>query len=298
LRSVTVALLTVILCALGSSSALAIPATKVFLNGVPTPVFFNDGDSFRVLAGKHKGTRARMVGFNTLETYGPVHQWGEWTFKELYVNSKMGTLNARNGIWRCSTEKFERDTYGRILWDCPGLAVDQVWRGYAHAMTVTDEASSPALLAAQHDAQEHKRGMWSHGIPHYILTSLHSFDEARARAGKNYNRVVSTGNGHSAKWLHDDVYKECDEVCRFAAQISDEVVHAGIEQLLAIPEASTALGGFDRGRLFRLVADFARLSYFPKIKDNSNAQAKPVRKLRLQSARATNPRLRDQRRGL
>jgi hypothetical protein len=36
-----------------SGEALARPQTKVFLNGVPAPVFFNDGDSFTVLGGQH-----------------------------------------------------------------------------------------------------------------------------------------------------------------------------------------------------------------------------------------------------
>ena len=34
-------------------------AMQSFVNGVPTPVFFNDGDSFRVLAGPLAGTTAR-----------------------------------------------------------------------------------------------------------------------------------------------------------------------------------------------------------------------------------------------
>ena len=254
-------------------SAHAVPATKVFLNGTPTPVFFNDGDSFRVLAGKHKGTRARMKGFNTLETYGPVHQWGDWAYKELYVNSKMGTLNARNGIWRCTSKEFKKDGYGRILWHCLDLAVDQVWRGYAHAMTVTDEAANKELLKAQHNAMKNKRGMWAHGIPYYILTSLHSFDEARAKPGKNYNRVVSAQDGHSAKWLHENIYPECSEVCRDAAQVSEEKIRAAVLVLRSQGDADTVLEGFDHGRLHRLVSDYARLGYFPKIKDNDEVQA-------------------------
>ena len=72
-----------------SLTAVAEPASQVFLNGVPTPVFFNDGDSFRILEGPLKGTKARLAGFNTLESYGPVHQWGGWHAKELYAIAKM-----------------------------------------------------------------------------------------------------------------------------------------------------------------------------------------------------------------
>ena len=255
---------------ISTDSALAIPATKVFLNGVPTPVFFNDGDSFRVLAGKHKGTRARMKGFNTLETYGPVHQWGGWHYKELYVNSKMGTLNARNGVWHCTSKTFARDGYGRILWHCPDLALDQIRRGYAHAMTVTDEAAPAHLLAAQADAIKNRRGMWALGVPEYIMTSLHSFDEARAKKGKNYNRVVSTRDGHSAKWLHEDIYPECSEVCRKGRQVEQEKISQATKALIA--EGHESLNNFDPVRLERLIGDFARLGYWPKIKDNDAVQ--------------------------
>ena len=255
---------------LSPTESAAVPATKVFLNGVPTPVFFNDGDSFRVLAGKHKGTRARLKGFNTLETYGPVHGWGKWHFKELYINSKMGTLNARNGIWHCSSKDFKKDGYGRILWHCPGLAHDQIWRGYAHAMTVTDEAADAQLLAAQADAIKNRRGMWARGVPDYILTSLHSFDEPYAKAGNNYNRVVSTLDGHSAKWIHTDIYPECSEVCRTSRKVSSEAIAAATTRLLL--ENESVLSGFDQARLNRLVGDFARLGYWPKIKDNAEVQ--------------------------
>ena len=260
-----------IILSMGAQSALAVPATKVFLNGAPTPVFFNDGDSFRVLAGPHKGTRARMKGFNTLETYGPVHKWGGWHYKELYVNSKMGTLNARNGVWHCSSKTFERDGYGRILWHCPGLARDQVRRGYAHAMTVTDEAADAELLKAQADAMKNKRGMWALGTPEYVLTSLHSFDEPRAKKGKNYNRVVSTRDGHSAKWLHDEIYPECSEVCRTAHEVEQSLISSAAKKL--IDEGHTALSSFDPARLERLVGDYARLGYWPKIKDSAEVQS-------------------------
>ena len=71
------------------------PQTMVFLNGKAVPVFFNDGDSFRVLSGSMKGSKARLAGFNTLESHGPVHSWGDWTVKEMYVLAKMATLHAR-----------------------------------------------------------------------------------------------------------------------------------------------------------------------------------------------------------
>ena len=127
--------------------ASAEPRTRVVVNGEPAPVFFNDGDSFRVLDGKLEGTKARLMGFNTLESFGPVHQWGDWTHKELYVLAKMATLNGRRGGWRCDSD-LDRDTYGRALFDCPQLVLDQLRKGLAHTMTVTAESAAAPLVAA------------------------------------------------------------------------------------------------------------------------------------------------------
>ena len=193
-----------------AAGADARPASRVFLNGVPTPVYFNDGDSFSVLGGPLEGTKARLAGFNSLESFGGVHRWGTWDPHELYVNAKMATLNARRGIWHCYSD-LKRDGYGRILWYCPDLAIDDLRKGLAHAMTITAEPSPPELIEAQRLAQLEKRGMWAHGVPKYIVTSTHSNDEGYA--GKTYNRLISTADGHTEQWLPTDNYKECQEVC-------------------------------------------------------------------------------------
>lgn len=186
-------------------------ATKVLLNGALTPVYFNDGDSFRVLDGPLKGTRARLKGFNSLESYGPVHQWGTWTREELSRYSKIATLNARKGAWVCTSD-MDKDGYGRILWDCQDLAVDQIRRGLAHALTVTKDPAEPALLEAQQEAIEARRGFWAHGVPEFVLTSAHSNDEGYP--GRTYNRLVSSADGHSEKWYHMDNYGECHAACQ------------------------------------------------------------------------------------
>ncbi len=202
-----------------SLTAVAEPASQVFLNGVPTPVFFNDGDSFRILEGPLKGTKARLAGFNTLESYGPVHQWGGWHAKELYAIAKMGTLNARRGVWNCSSE-MEKDTYGRVLFDCLDLAEDQIRKGLAHVMSVTTEPGHPRLVEAQKSAIKDRVGMWAHGVPEFVLTSLHSIDERSNRAYA-YNRLVSSVDGHSEKWMHKNKYEECQVVCEQNIKISD-----------------------------------------------------------------------------
>lgn len=219
-----------------STEAVAEPAARVFLNGEPAPVYFNDGDSFRVLAGTFQGTKARLAGFNTLESYGPVHQWGDWTAKELYHLSKIATTNALKGVWHCESE-MEKDTYGRILWDCEDLAVDQVRKGLAHAMTVTKEPAKAVLLEAQRDAIKNRRGMWAHGVPDYVLTSLHSVAEGGGSDGKTYNRMVSSTDGHSEKWLHKDRYGECDNICSRFVELPEAHLKEVAEKVRAHKEA-------------------------------------------------------------
>lgn len=204
-------LCTALLSLFGLSQSFANPKTAVTLNGEIAPVFFNDGDSFRVLSGDLKGSKARLAGFNTLESYGAVHSWGAWTKKELYALAKMGTYNAREGTWNCTSD-LSTDTYGRYLWICPDLIVDQIKKGYAHAMSVTSKSASPDAVAAQRDAVKNKRGIWAHGVPEYVLTSLHSVDEQTSDR-KTYNRLVSSVDGHSLKWEHTEQYKECQDVC-------------------------------------------------------------------------------------
>ena len=211
LRNATIAFVGCLtLCALGGRAA-AEPATRVVLNGVPSPVYFNDGDSFRVLAGKLSGTKGRTAGFNTLESYGPVHQWGGWTARELYVLAKMGTLNARRGEWSCTSD-MSTDTYGRTLWWCRDLAIDQVRKGLAHTLTITDEPARPELLEAQWEAQAKGAGIWAHGMPSYVITSTHALGERPGHSTAS-NRRVSSVDGHSRMWEHTEVYDDCRRVC-------------------------------------------------------------------------------------
>lgn len=185
--------------------------TEVRLNGQVAPVFFNDGDSFLVLAGPYEGTRARIAGFNTLESYGPVHQWGDWTAKELYVLAKKATLNAQRGSWNC-VSSGEKDTYGRILWKCDDLAASQLERGLAHTMTVTRHGAEEQFQSIQRAAMAAKRGIWAHGVPKYILTSAHSLDEDFGKQ-QTYDRFVSTVDGHSEKVAHSRVSEPCSQIC-------------------------------------------------------------------------------------
>jgi endonuclease YncB( thermonuclease family) len=249
------------------------PMTKVFLNGVPAPVYFNDGDTFRVLGGQHQGMKGRLGGFNTLETFGPVHRWGTWHAKELYVISKMATQHARQGVWHCESKEFETDTYGRVLWHCRDLMLDMVRRGYAHALSIDYTPSDKELLEAQRDAIENRRGMWAHGVPEYLVTSLHSIDEGGGSNGKTYNRLVSTRDGHSAKWEHTNQYGECEWVCRQENDVSLEEVKEAVEELIVDPKIGADALQLGEEKLLQVVGDYAWLGYFGGVENKSLADA-------------------------
>lgn len=266
------------LLVLGGLAAAVLPrsldagesATRVLLNGTPAPVYFNDGDSFRVLAGAYYGGRARLGGFNTLESFGPAHQWGEWHPKELYNYAKLGTLNAMRGAWTCTSD-MQQDTYGRTLWMCKDLALDQVRRGLAHAMSVTEAPADPDLMAAQAEAIREGRGMWARGVPEYVMTSLHSYAEGGGPSGRTYNRLVSTRDGHSVPLEHKDSYGECQWVCTEERKVPEEIVAKTAERLRGEPEMADAVAVVG-GRLQQLVGDYARLGWFGGVKDKAIVQ--------------------------
>ena len=56
------------------------PRSKVVVNGMMSPVYFNDGDTFRVLSGQLSGTKARLEGFNTLGVVRPGPPMGRLEF--------------------------------------------------------------------------------------------------------------------------------------------------------------------------------------------------------------------------
>ncbi len=221
-----------------SAGAQTMHPTRVFLNGVPTPVNFNDGDSFRILAGPMAGSQSRLGGYNTLESFGPVHQWGTWTRQELYHFAKMATQNGRRGVWHCESD-LKKDGYGRLLWFCKDLAIDQVRKGLAHTMSVTEDPGDADVLKAQAEAMAARRGIWAKGIPDYVLTSNHSAAEGYPDP---YNRLVSTKDGSSRKWQHNQTYAECSATC----QPSDDVDPAKVAAFAAQLKANDPAGLYQR----------------------------------------------------
>lgn len=243
-------------------SAGADAVTRVFLDGQAVPVYFSDGDSFRFLGGPHSGRNTRIAGFNTLESYGPVHQWGDWHPYELYVNAKQATLNARRGVWHCTTDG-EPDTYGRLLVECPDLAVDQIRKGLAHAMNVDDAPARPEYLRAQRSAIAARRGMWAHGVPAFVLTSIHSITEDPSNE-RAYNRMVSTRDGHSEKWGHTDTYAQCTWQCATEVVADEGLVRDAARRLRADASLGPAVGELPNLLLVEVVDRYARMAQLPE----------------------------------
>lgn len=199
-----------LLVSLLSVQALA-DNSEIEINGEKAQVYFNDGDTFRIITGKFAGKRSRLQGFNTLESYGAIQRWGTFTKDELLKNAHEATFNARRGGWHCTTD-LSTDMYGRILSECMDLALDQIGKGFAHVMTIDKTPGNSVMVAAQHKSIEEGNGMWAKGVPEYIVSSLHSMDEKPGQRS-TYNRFVSTRDGHSVLDIHQRTYSDCDEVC-------------------------------------------------------------------------------------
>lgn len=196
---------------------------SVVLDGIPLEVWWNDGDSFTPKRGMRERP-ARIVGYNTLETHGPVHQWGGWTGPELLALTVRATQVASAKVRHCIS--YGRpDRYGRPLVRCPDVARELVGDGLAMVFAV-NEAPDRELVALQSAAQAKGRGIWARGVPATIVTSIHSVDEdaRRAGAGRNgqasgaYNRVVDTRTGETSLRRHGERFQICQVVCEGAGK--------------------------------------------------------------------------------
>lgn len=200
----------VIFCSLGYADAtdLGHGGTEITLDGQTTNVRFNDGDTFKIRSGIYKGKRARIDGYNALET-PPIHEWLRSSIAYLHFIAARATEEAQNGNWNCVLQNGE-DTYGRLLVTCDDLALALLSEGLAHAYSIDKNPAREDYLAAQRMAQQEARGMWANGIPRKIITSLHSKDEGAAHT---YNRLISTEDGSSTMIEHHRSYATCEKVC-------------------------------------------------------------------------------------
>jgi len=182
----------------------------VIIDGRTVPARWDDGDTFSSPApGGGKPSRNRLRGYNTLESYGPVHRWGDWTGAELYALAKQAGVRAASERWKC-TRIPGGGGYGRDLIDCPDLRQALVREGLAHLFFI-EGTPGPADLEAQREAIAEHRGMWKKGAPKGVVTSLHSLNEKPQKS--TYNRVADTTTGVASKSTHSETYRACEEVC-------------------------------------------------------------------------------------
>ena len=167
---------------------------------------WTDGDSFTFLAGRFEGSGVRMQGFNTLESFGPVHRWGDWTPEDLYEVAGKAKELVSSRTWVCSTEG-RRDAYKRVLVSCPDAAAALVRQGLAHVFAFR-EAADEGLMALQREAREEGRGMWAKGRPEWLVTAVHSKE-----GGTGSMSVVSTRTGQWSSQPVPDAFESCQEVC-------------------------------------------------------------------------------------
>ena len=185
------------------------PPAAVLIDGGRAAVRWSDGDTFRFLDGPHAGRAARLDGYNTLETFGPVHRWGGWSGEELLALAKAAGPAAASRTWRCATSGAE-DRYHRLLVACPEVAAELVGTGLAMVYAV-DRPAEQRLLALQREAQRDGKGIWAKGVPAEIPSSLHSIEENGG--GPTYDRIVDTRTGAALKRQHRTAYRTCQEVC-------------------------------------------------------------------------------------
>ena len=185
---------------------LAHEGSEIVLDGERVSVFWDDGDTFK-LKGDNKGVR--LVGYNTLESYGAVHKFGPGP-KVLYGVAKRATELARSKAWVC-VRKPGDGGYGRLVVDCPGLKTAMLEQGLAHAFSV-DGPAPKADLRSQGVGIRAARGMWAQGAPATVVTSAHSRDE-KPDQKQTYNRVLTVKTGHAVKRMHGQIYAACSWAC-------------------------------------------------------------------------------------
>lgn len=179
------------------------------LDGKEIQVHWDDGDTFDFIGEDGKKVKARLKGLNSLESYGPVHQWGDWTEVELYHLAKAAGPFAASQKWHC-TDTGKGGGYGRLLVDCPDFRKAILEAGLAHPFSVGEKAPE-SDLAAMKVAIDSKKGIWEKGVPDYLVTSLHSNAEKADKDG--YNRVCDVKTGQCEGETHTDNYETCQKVC-------------------------------------------------------------------------------------
>jgi micrococcal nuclease len=200
----------------------------VLLDGQATEVRWTDGDSFKVESGPLRGLGTRVVGYNALEAFGPVHRTAGMGPAELEAIAVSSAPLLARTTWRCSVAG-KPDGYGRPLVSCPEAAATLVRAGHAVVYAV-GARPDPALLALQREAQAARRGLWAGGVPPELITSLHSAGERDLKGKAPYDRLVDTRTGETRRLRHQSSYLACQEVCVGAGATISCMVYVPFER--------------------------------------------------------------------
>jgi endonuclease YncB( thermonuclease family) len=188
------------------------PVDRILLDGVETAVHWPDGDSLNIESGQYSGSGARIAGYNTLEAYGNVQRWGDWSYEGLAAVRSRSKDLARSRTWECSNTR-RSGGFDRILLDCESLRDQMVGQGLAHLFTIHERLPSSAV-EAQAAARAQALGMWAHGVPEQVLTSVTSTADGYSRT---FDRYVDPVTGQAERAFHDESYETCAEVCRYGS---------------------------------------------------------------------------------
>ena len=115
----------------------------------------------------------------------------------------------------------------------------------------------------QQDAIRHRRGMWAHGVPDYVMTSIHSADENVGREW-HYNRLVSTRDAHSESMRHQNTYEVCSWICNDEIRVDLGPVTRAAQRLRADPEIAPHLADFFNLHLIEFVSRYRRIGELPE----------------------------------
>ena len=139
----------------------------VILDGVSIAVEWDDGDTFHGKTADGTKIKARLAGYNTLESYGPVHQWGDWTEKELYAFAKESGVFASKRFGNVQIPKKAEDMDGCLLivQDC--LRKAMLENGFAHPFSIGGPAPE-ADMQALRTGIENKAGIWAKGCTEIV----------------------------------------------------------------------------------------------------------------------------------
>ena len=200
--------LAILLCVPGSVLNAGEEASNglILLRGKATPVVWQDGDTLTFVKGPLKGKTGRLVGYNTLESYGPVHRWGEWSGQELLGLAVEARRTAASSEWTCTKQKG-RASYGRLLIDCPDARAALLETGLAHVFAYEGNPATEDL-ALQSAARMDSRGIWRKGRPETIISNV-----SADNSGRVFLRVVNSRSGKTEVRHQRGDYSICDEIC-------------------------------------------------------------------------------------